>query len=57
MPLFNLLKEVAMVIKTRPEVIKACVKSLKDKLDGAITQAELERRMRSLEIGQLEIFK
>ena len=41
---------------SRPKVMGDCLKALFEKIDGKISQAELEARMREVERKQLPLF-
>lgn len=41
---------------SRPRIVPMCIRALMEKLDGRISQAELEDRMKALQDRQLRLF-
>lgn len=42
---------------SRPRIVPVCIKALMEKLEGRISQAELEERMKRLESKQQDLFR
>lgn len=47
---------VALSLYSRPKIVPVCIRALMDRLEGRISQEELERRMGELEDKQLRLF-
>lgn len=46
----------ALQLYSRPKIVPVCIEALMERLEGRITQEELEERMRGLESRQLRLF-
>ena len=46
----------AVSLYSRPKIVPVCIRALMEKLEGRISQAELEERMRALQDRQLRLF-
>jgi len=47
---------VALHLYSRPKIVPVCIKALMEKLEGRISQRELEERMKGLEDRQGRLF-